>query len=630
MPTKLYLAPAAAFLLPSGTYPADATNYAAQAPTTALTHRVNSRLTPYRWGTLVTATLATAASVAAQVSVYGRFISTPFTNDTALHTGTGYTLKYYGADMETNLSANHWVGRLQIYVWRPSTGAKVGDILTNAAQLGAAAIEPSAASSIRTSGYAATTITSVGDINALAGDVIVVEPYAAFTQGAATAYSTSFYYGGTTDPSTTENTVVTSPASYIEFSQTFALDDSSAVMVATIFNRGDMYYADPNIYLESALSSVATSSGVLTNIWASRCEASATINASLTTDIKLAASLQSISNWYSSLPQTHQLSCALHAEATLAGNLPSTTPVAGLVFVYSGEQSSYQPQLSLGGKISTSVYRDQIATFSSPITGVSIIMASGLPDTGSVFTYNQVASTVSATIRGITYTLDVPIQEYVCLGRNESGYIMVSVTAVLLPATSTSVNIAATPIANSLFDDPDTYSLLHGRTEYRCLYLMNKRSTPVYDVSLQVSGILEETLSLGTEYATYMTLRDDYAAISHRISASAGAASGRISAYSLRRGGVTSMPKNSTGSPFRYLSDHPSQVTDGNTLDLPLTIDDILDTTNKLSRVSFSSVITWGSIYPNRGVTFWVKKVQGISPTIPTYEKLRFQLTANV
>lgn len=150
----------------------------------------------------------------AQDGLLGMFISPPL--DTAQTVGGG-NMTLNVADAESSPGANFWVDSLNIYVWRPSTGTKVGTLL-DAVDLGGT--EGGTSETVTH----ITGITSTG-ISALAGDVIVCEVWARSVQAIAGAYTATFYYDGTTE-NTTENATVSNHASFIEFAETLTFGQS--------------------------------------------------------------------------------------------------------------------------------------------------------------------------------------------------------------------------------------------------------------------------------------------------------------------------------------------------------------------------------------------------------------------
>jgi len=157
----------------------------------------------------------TVATTSAQNGLIGIFTSAALG---AAQTIGGGNIVVSIADKESNLAANFFVNGVDIYVWRPSTDTKVGTVKAfgSGTALGA---EPSAANSEET-----TTLVIIGStaVDALAGDVVVIELWARHTQGTAAAYTVTTYYDGTVEQ-IVENTVVTDHATYVNINT--AADD---------------------------------------------------------------------------------------------------------------------------------------------------------------------------------------------------------------------------------------------------------------------------------------------------------------------------------------------------------------------------------------------------------------------
>lgn len=152
-------------------------------------------------------------------TLWGIWGSRPLT--TAATVGGG-TITLNTAGLEANAAAN-WLGvnALHVYVWRPSTGAKVGTVVTFNGTAAGSSLEVSTTETV-------THITGIASsaVSALAGDVVICELWSVHTPGMATAYATTFYYDGTT-VSTTDGAAATSNASYIEFTENLSFPTSS-------------------------------------------------------------------------------------------------------------------------------------------------------------------------------------------------------------------------------------------------------------------------------------------------------------------------------------------------------------------------------------------------------------------
>lgn len=227
MATKLYLLSAANPL--TGTFPAS--EQSSQTASWSMTGA--SSLLAMR-GTKGTAqgsfSGASLASTSPQIAFCGYFASDTLNVDQSVG-GAGQTLTINIANRETSLNMNFGSDlRCNVYVWRPSTGAKVGTICDCVVMTGGA--EPSG-SALTKVNNATTTATST--VSALAGDVIICEIWQFHTQGAASSYTGSVYANGTIETLVT-NTTVTSHASFISFSAdtlTFGTPASSGI-IATL------------------------------------------------------------------------------------------------------------------------------------------------------------------------------------------------------------------------------------------------------------------------------------------------------------------------------------------------------------------------------------------------------------
>lgn len=162
-------------------------------------------------GVAQTSLVASAAStISAQSIFFARFCSLPLQGN---QTVGGGTMTLNTADREANANANFWINALNVFVWRPSTGTLVG-IVRDAANVSLGGLESSAT---------ANTVTHIPGITSSAvsaqnGDVIICEVWSRFTQATAAVRAVTFFYDGTT-VNTTENAIVTSHASFIEFTE---------------------------------------------------------------------------------------------------------------------------------------------------------------------------------------------------------------------------------------------------------------------------------------------------------------------------------------------------------------------------------------------------------------------------
>lgn len=163
----------------------------------------------------------TTNSAGTTLVYFTRFCSDPL-NQTSI---SANTWNYVFGAQQSNTGMNFPIGAgsgsqslsyVIAYVWRPSTGAKVSDIFDSASNadfgISGAATTSEVSYSLTFGGSAVT---------CQVGDIICFEVSIFFNPSAGSKTGT-FYYDGTTDPSTTDGTAVSSAASYIETPQTIA------------------------------------------------------------------------------------------------------------------------------------------------------------------------------------------------------------------------------------------------------------------------------------------------------------------------------------------------------------------------------------------------------------------------
>lgn len=206
MSTRLYLHNAANAL--SGTFPTTWTG-AVLTPVDVSDKAVTLRSADFNIGSSqVTATVSTSATTASHDIQHTWASSKPLQGAQTVGGGT-WTVNI--ADAESNTSANHFINSLTAYVWRPSTGASIGTIVSTRS---GSSLEPTSTSSEQVSTFTIAT----SSVAAQDGDVIILELYARPIQSMSTSYTVNSYYDGTTE-NTTENAVVSSHASFVESSE---------------------------------------------------------------------------------------------------------------------------------------------------------------------------------------------------------------------------------------------------------------------------------------------------------------------------------------------------------------------------------------------------------------------------
>jgi hypothetical protein len=169
----------------------------------------------------VSPNLTTLAVTTLQRNWFRRFVSRPLAAQT-LPTGR-WAIE--GVAFEANIASNMLVWGAVLKVWRPSTGAVVATLLDNP-QLGS--VEPGTAATLIT-----TNTTSIAGVAVNDGDVLLVELWAANTQGGATARLNTIRYDGTTESSTA------TPASYLEAPGTIVFHRGVYQSAYRLFDNAD-------------------------------------------------------------------------------------------------------------------------------------------------------------------------------------------------------------------------------------------------------------------------------------------------------------------------------------------------------------------------------------------------------
>lgn len=335
---------------------------------------------------------ASLATTSPQIAFCGYFASDTLDVDQSVG-GAGQTLTLNIANRETSLNMNFGSDlRCNVYVWRPSTGAKVGTICDCVVMTGDA--EPSG-SALTKVNNATTTATST--VSALAGDVIICEIWQFHTQGAATSYTGSVYANGTTETLTT-NTTVTNHASFLNFSAdtltfgtpaggaisatvaiTLAADSASALaevdvsaqLAATGQNDSASSVADVDVSASLSASlqgdTLSSSAGLVA------ADISATLDVTLQGDGLSAQSLTSVAATGSLVnagdsasaqsKASVSVSSALTIQADSASSAASAQVSASAALQMSSDQASGSASNSIDAGLSTTLIGDISASF---------------------------------------------------------------------------------------------------------------------------------------------------------------------------------------------------------------------------------------------------------------------------
>lgn len=222
MATRLYLHAASGAitngLLPSGELSASSANWTAS--TAATIKLMNSTI-----GTAQTSVSGTSvASTSAQSGFLGMWRSPPLTPGQTINP---VSLTVNIADAESNLSMNFYANAYNVYLYNVFTGTLTA--LYDGAATAQGGTEATAINSEQVTKYTGSGGTSKVSVN---GDCIVFELWARHTQAAATAYTGTIYFDGTT-VNTTENAVVSNHASYIEFTGTYTFQNDPVIRPIT-------------------------------------------------------------------------------------------------------------------------------------------------------------------------------------------------------------------------------------------------------------------------------------------------------------------------------------------------------------------------------------------------------------
>lgn len=172
----------------------------------------------------VSKAIATDVGTQQQNLYYARFISMPLGTQTI----SANTWDYNFAAQTNNLNANFPVNTsgpvyINCYVWRPSTGAKVGTILEGDSVSDFAEVSVASAEKVCNGTFSGSSLAIQNQ------DVLCFEMIFQVIQSVTNARTNTVYYDGTTE-NATDNTTVSSHASYIQTPQTLSLATNSIDM----------------------------------------------------------------------------------------------------------------------------------------------------------------------------------------------------------------------------------------------------------------------------------------------------------------------------------------------------------------------------------------------------------------
>ena len=247
MATRLYFHAASNAL--SGTFPAgeQSSLVASYSATGANTLRKMDTAKGVLQSSTVAASLATLSE---QTGFYGFFCSQPFSaNQNVGGAGQTVTLNIANSMNGTQMVLGGDL-RFNVYVWRPSTGAKVGTVGDALALTGDAVV------SNTTERVNNGTTTATTQVAVLAGDVLVCEVWQIHTQTLAVTRTGTFFFDGTVVTAAT-NTFVGDHASFLEFSAdnlTFGASGVNATLSVTLANDSASSSSSAGIYAQSSMT----------------------------------------------------------------------------------------------------------------------------------------------------------------------------------------------------------------------------------------------------------------------------------------------------------------------------------------------------------------------------------------
>jgi hypothetical protein len=157
--------------------------------------------------------------------------------------------------------------------------------------------------------------------------------------------------------------------------------------------------------------------------------------------------------------------------------------LADLKIVHSGGAANVDPDLDLGGAISTAGTKDilsQTSTALTTITGVTIDDAAGNTEGAGTLFFDSTASTLRWTPFNGTAgnAIDVSVNgAYALQGGNNGGLLKVTVVSGTLPSSDQTNTSTIANIANNMFDDVAKADAKAGDTNYRGVYWENDHAS---------------------------------------------------------------------------------------------------------------------------------------------------------
>jgi len=157
--------------------------------------------------------------------------------------------------------------------------------------------------------------------------------------------------------------------------------------------------------------------------------------------------------------------------------------LADLKIVHSGGAANTDPNLDLGGAISTAGAKDilsQTATALTTITGVTIDDAAGNPEGDGTLFFDSTNTTLRWTPFGGTAGVAVDVSsngKYAIQGGSNGGLLKVDVVTGSLPSSDQTNTSTIANIANNMFDDVAKADAKAGDVEFRGVYWENDHAS---------------------------------------------------------------------------------------------------------------------------------------------------------
>jgi hypothetical protein len=179
----------------------------------------------------------------------------------------------------------------------------------------------------------------------------------------------------------------------------------------------------------------------------------------------------------------------------------------------SGGVAETDPNLSLGGAMSTAVIFSQDVSIVTPISGVTLIEGRGnsafgiSPSVGNVqFVLASTALRWTPPLKTFGALVDVSVDgRFTLPGPDDEDLLIVDVVAASLPIADTNSNVNVETLPNTLFDDVGAVEAFLGATNFRCYYVRNRSAgDTLFGVKVFISAQPSpggDTLALGLDPA---------------------------------------------------------------------------------------------------------------------------------